>query len=90
MKTMILSDKGHVKIPYSIRSAHRWKKGQQFMAVDTGDGILLKPKKKIFPETTLKEVLSCLCYDGPPKTLEDMEEAIRQRAKQAGRAGFCS
>ena len=78
MKTMILSDKGHVEIPYSIRSAHRWEKGQQFTAVDTGKGILLRPTRKIFPETTLKEVVSCLQYQEPPKTLEDMEEAVRQ------------
>jgi bifunctional DNA-binding transcriptional regulator/antitoxin component of YhaV-PrlF toxin-antitoxin module len=85
MKATILSDKGHVKIPHSIRAAHRWKKGQRFTAVDTGDGILLKPTKKVFPETSLKEVVSCLHYEGPAKTLEDMEEAVRQGAKESCR-----
>ena len=44
------------------------------------DGILLKPKK-LFPETSLDDVAGCLKYQDKPKTLEDMEDAIRQGAE---------
>jgi hypothetical protein len=47
------------------------------MAIDFGDGILLKPKKP-FPETTLAQVAGCLKYGGKPKTLDELEDAIRQ------------
>ncbi len=42
-----------------------------------GDGIILKPKKP-FAETKLDDVAGCLKYQGEPKTLEDMDNAIRQ------------
>jgi hypothetical protein len=46
-----------------------------------GDGILLKPKKP-FPETTLDNVIGCLKYQGKPKSLEDMEDAISQGVEE--------
>ncbi|MCI5207351.1 MAG: hypothetical protein D3910_00815 [Candidatus Electrothrix sp. ATG2] len=45
-------------------------------------GILKSDQKKIFPATSLKEVVSYLQYEGPPKTLKDMEEAIRQGVEE--------
>ncbi|WP_318284123.1 MULTISPECIES: hypothetical protein [Brasilonema] len=42
-----------------------------------GDGILLKPKK-VFPKIKLDDVGDCLKYQGKPKSLEDMDNAIRQ------------
>ncbi|MCU0567567.1 MAG: AbrB family transcriptional regulator [Oculatellaceae cyanobacterium Prado106] len=57
--------------------AHHWAEGQELVVMDVGDGILLKPKNP-FPPTTLDQVAGCLNYQGPPKTLEEMEDAIRQ------------
>lgn len=42
-----------------------------------GDGILLKPKKP-FAETTLAQGAGCLKYAGVPKSLEEIDAAIRQ------------
>jgi AbrB family looped-hinge helix DNA binding protein len=39
-----LSSKGQVIIPKAIRNAHRWEAGLDLVVIDTGDGILLKPK----------------------------------------------
>lgn len=77
MKTTKMSSKGQVIIPKALREIHHWKEGQELIAIDVGDGILLKPKKP-FPETTLDLVAGCLKYQGTPKSLEDMEDAIRQ------------
>jgi hypothetical protein len=49
-------------------------KGQVIIPV--GDGILLKPKKA-FSETKLEEVAGCLKYSGKPKSLDELEDAIR-------------
>ncbi|BAU63275.1 hypothetical protein STA3757_06350 [Stanieria sp. NIES-3757] len=77
MKTTKMSSKGQVIIPKALRESHNWEEGQELIAIDMGDGILLKPKKP-FPETTLDRVAGCLKYQGTPKSLEDMEDAIRK------------
>ncbi|WP_019502475.1 AbrB/MazE/SpoVT family DNA-binding domain-containing protein [Pseudanabaena sp. PCC 6802] len=77
MKVTRLSSKGQIIIPKALRAAHNWEAGQEFTAVDVGDGILLKPKKP-FPEKTLAQVAGCLKYRGQPKSLDEIEDAIRQ------------
>lgn len=80
MLTTKLSSKGQVIIPKEIRSRHHWEPGQTLQAIDTDDGILLRPATP-FRETSLKEVASCLPYHGKAKTLEEMEAAIRHGAR---------
>lgn len=77
MEITRLSSKGQVIIPKPLRAAHRWEPGQELIAIDVGDGILLKPKKP-FQETALAEVAGCLKYQGKPKSLDEMENAIQQ------------
>lgn len=79
MLTTKLSSKGQVIIPKHIRHSYNWDVGQDLVVVDTGNGILLKAKAP-FPETTLDEVASCLKYTGAAKSLDDMQDAIRQGA----------
>lgn len=74
-----LSDAGEIVIPKSIRDAHHWEVGQEFLVIETEDGILLKPNK-VFPRTSLDQVAGCLRYTGEPKSLEDFEEAICTRS----------
>lgn len=81
MNTTKLSSKGQVIIPKPIRVAHHWKAGQDFIIVNTADGILLKPKAP-FQETSLTDVAACLKYEGKSKTLDDMEQAIKQGAME--------
>jgi AbrB family looped-hinge helix DNA binding protein len=80
MLTTKLSSKGQVIIPKEIRSRHHWETGQELQAIDTDEGILLRPASP-FPETSMKEVASCLAYSGKTKTLEDMEAAIKKGAR---------
>ena len=72
-----LSSKGQVIIPKALRDAHHWQAGQELIAINTGDGILLKPKKP-FQETKLEDVAGCLPYKGKAKTLDELDNAIRQ------------
>ncbi len=72
-----LSSKGQVIIPKALRDAHHWQAGQELIAINTGDGILLKPKKP-FQETKLEDVAGCLSYEGKAKTLDELDNAIRQ------------
>ncbi|BAZ16646.1 hypothetical protein NIES4071_85240 [Calothrix sp. NIES-4071] len=69
-------DEGQVTISESLIRAIGWEVGQELVAINTGDGILLKPKNP-FAKTSIEDVAGCLKYEGIPKTLEDMEDAIR-------------
>ncbi|TAN41733.1 MAG: AbrB/MazE/SpoVT family DNA-binding domain-containing protein [Nitrospirae bacterium] len=82
MLTTKLSSKGQVIIPKSLRTSHHWEQGQELAVVEMEEGILLKPAA-LFPETTLRETASCLHYTGKPKTLQDMEEAIKKGALES-------
>ena len=81
MEVTRLSSEGQVVIPKALRTAHHWEAGQELIAIDVGDGILLKPKKP-FPETTLAQVAGCLKYQGKPKSLEELDDAIRQGVRE--------
>lgn len=71
METTRSSNEG-VIIPKALRDAHHWEAGQELIAIDTGDGILLKLKNP-FRETTLEDVAGCLNYVREPKSLEEIE-----------------
>jgi len=81
MELTHLSSTGQVIIPKALRDAHRWEAGQELIAIDMGDGILLKPKKP-FLETKLENVAGCLKYQGKPKSIDDLEDAIRQGVEE--------
>ncbi len=76
MEITRLSSEGQLIIPQAMLDAHRWERGQELIVIDMGDGILIKPKKP-FQETTLADVGGCLKYLGKPKSIQDLEEAIR-------------
>ncbi len=80
METTRLSSKGQVILPKSIRDAHRWQPGTEFVVEETTEGILLRPAKT-FPPTRIEDVAGCLRYAGKPKTLAEMEAAIRTEVK---------
>lgn len=77
-----LSSKGQIVIPKAIRAAHQWAAGQKLELIDTGDGILLRTKKP-FPKTSIEAVAGSLRYSGKPKSLKDMEAAIKKGAKES-------
>jgi AbrB family looped-hinge helix DNA binding protein len=76
-----LSSKGQVIIPKALRDAYNWRPGQEFVVIDTGDGLMLKVSRP-FKETRLEDVAGILQYDGPPKSLEEMEQAIEKGVKE--------
>jgi len=81
METTRLSNKGQIVIPKQVRSAHGWEPGLQFIVEDTGDGIKLKPMIP-YLETKADELLGCVGYQGPKKSLKEMEAAIAKGAQK--------
>ena len=86
MEITKISNSGKVIIPEQLRKSHGWEAGQELIVIDTGEGILLKPKKP-FAGTTLNEVAACLKYQGTPKSLDDMDDAIRQGVEGSWHGG---
>lgn len=81
METTKLSTKGQVILPKTIRDAHRWNPGTEFLVQEVHDGVLLRPVK-LFPPARFEEVAGCLHYTGRPKTVEQMHRAIAKEVKR--------
>jgi len=81
MATTRLSSKGQVVLPSSIRAAKAWRPGQTLAVVSTEEGVLLKPLKT-FEASRMNEVAGCLRYDGPARTVEEMDAAVAAEAKR--------
>jgi AbrB family looped-hinge helix DNA binding protein len=75
METTLLSSKGQVIIPKTIRSSHHWRPGTRFVVEDVQGGVLLKPLSS-FPATDLQSGLGCVGYKGAAKSLEEIQAAI--------------
>lgn len=75
METTKLSSKGQVIIPKGVRDGKGWKAGDELIVEDRPDGVLLK-RKKPFKATTLDDVIGCIDYKGPARTIEEMNAAV--------------
>lgn len=77
--TTKLSTKGQVVLPKSLRAAHRWKPGTEFVLQERDGGVLLVPK--VGPKSrTWNSLLGCLPYSGRCKSIREMDEAVAAEA----------
>jgi AbrB family looped-hinge helix DNA binding protein len=81
METTKLSSKGQIIIPKWLRDAYRWEAGLEFVVIDTGDGVLLKPSRPFEP-TELKDVAGSLRYKGKALTVEEMDDGMRRGVRE--------
>lgn len=78
--TTVLSSKGQVILPASIRKRRRWDTGTRLVVEETADGVLLKAAP-LFPPTRIEDVFGSIPYKGPSRTLADMDAAITAEVK---------
>ena len=76
-----LSSKGQVIIPKAVRERQGWQPGTELEVEDQGDVVVLR-RAPLFPRTTFEEVRGCLKYDGPPRTVEEMDQGIAEHIRQ--------
>jgi AbrB family looped-hinge helix DNA binding protein len=79
--TTVVSTKGQVILPKSIRQHRHWDPGTRLVVEETPEGVLLKAAP-VFSPTQPDEVYGSLPHQGLPKTLEEMEASIVAEAKR--------
>jgi AbrB family looped-hinge helix DNA binding protein len=84
METTRLSSKGQVIIPKAVRSAHHWEAGLDFVVIDTGDGVLLKPKVPLEP-TKLADVAGLFKSKVPAKSDAEIKSALIEEMQRTWR-----
>ena len=72
-----ITSKGRTTIPKSVREALGVKPGDRVRYVVLGEEV------RITPVRPLARLFGALKFDGPPVTLEEMERAIAEGAKEA-------
>jgi AbrB family looped-hinge helix DNA binding protein len=82
--TTIISTKGQVILPKSIRDQRRWAAGTRLTVEETSEGVLLKASP-IFPRSEIDRVAGSLKRSGRAVTLEEMDDAIAREAKRRAR-----
>lgn len=81
MSTTRLSSKGQVVLPKELREARGWSTGLEFDVEERPDGVLLKPRSP-FPPTTVDDLLGCLGYQGPRRSIAEMDAGVLEEAKK--------
>ncbi len=79
--TTVVSTKGQVILPKAIRQRRDWRAGTRLVVEERPDGVLLR-RARVFPETRPEEVFGSLRYEGPAKTIEEMDAAIAAEVKR--------
>ncbi len=82
METTRLSSKGQVIIPKSVRTAHRWEAGLDFVVIDTTEGVLLKPKAP-FASTALADVAGMFKGNVPARSDAEIKAALASHMHKA-------
>jgi len=70
-----LSTKGQIVLPQSIRAQLGLVPGSELEVTTEGDVIILKRPSR-FPPVTLEEAMGSVSYEGPARTVEEMNEGV--------------
>lgn len=84
MARTTLTSKGQITLPKEIREQLGLKAGVRFECFVDGDGQIV-----LVPLTVkLEDLIGILPYSGPPKTIEEINEAIVQAAVERATRGL--
>jgi AbrB family looped-hinge helix DNA binding protein len=83
--TTVVSTKGQVVLPKTIRQRLNWTPGARLEVEETPDGVFLR-RAPLFERSELSEVFAMLKTAGPTRSLDDMDAAVlaEVRRKNAG------
>ena len=90
MQTTLLSSKGQVIIPKTLRDAHRWHTGTRLEVLETAEGILLKPLEaahKVALPAGLAAIRKRIAYKGRTVSMDEMNAAVLDEAARRNKPG---
>ena len=80
----IMSAKGQVVIPKGVRDNHDWSFGTPLEVIDRPDGVLLRRPASNERTMTVEEFWASVPpHDGPPVSLEEMNEGVMRAARES-------
>ncbi len=88
-----LSAKGQVVIPKDVRQRLHWEHGQPLDVIETADGVFLKRQKSgksLTPDEALARIRARFKYDGPPVSIEEMNETINEMYRKSALQSDCA
>jgi AbrB family looped-hinge helix DNA binding protein len=82
--TTTVSTEGQIALPDAVRERQSWTAGTRLTVEETPEGVLLK-QAPAFAPTKPEDVFGMLrhLHEGPPKTLEEMDEGILREARRS-------
>ena len=80
--TATLSADGQLVLPQAVRERRGWEAGARLVVEEIGEGVLLKrePSEPLFKPTRLEDVIGMLKHEGPPISIEEMDQAVLDEA----------
>ena len=80
--TTVVSTKGQVILPKSIRDEKQWAPGARLTVESTADGVLLRQVERLFVPTSFDKVRGCLAGRGRSLTQRQIDAALQVAAKR--------
>ena len=77
-----LSTKGQLIVPQEVREHLGWEPGTILEVEIEGDSVVVKRALDV-PQATVDDLLGCANYRGPRRSIEDMDQAIAEAARNA-------
>ena len=79
METVKLSSKGQFILPKAIRNRHHWEAGTEFIIIDKGTELVIKPTR-VFPATELESPDTPSLFKCKTLSPDDMKLAVSVEA----------
>ncbi len=80
--TTVVSTKGQVILPKSIRDEKQWGPGARLIVEATAEGVLLREAEPIFAPASFDKVRGRLAGRGRSLTQKEIDAALRAAAKR--------
>ena len=77
--TTTLSPQGQLVLPLPLRRLLGWNPGKRLRVENTPEGVLLRPAT-VFPPTRPEDVFGSARVEGPPRSIEEMDEGVLAEA----------
>ena len=87
MPVVILSTKGQLVVPSELRARLGWKSGEALLVEQAGTDLIVRSSARS-RSGSVDDLLGCLPYDGPPKTLAEMDAGIAIGARSTSPQGL--